>query len=185
MLYYVANIFSFCVCVCLCMILPSALCWFLFCLSSFPVSLSLHLKTSCLLPFFSLPLFSFVSFSHLLTITPLKTSETVLMSDTPFARRCSGEVFVGQSGYFSFSAVLIRGSFWIFVSRRLCMSCVAEATPPPNGVLSNPVCCVDHKSFDRSWCSCLKSDPIPELDPDLNPPQNLSFPETSLSLAPS
>lgn len=75
-------------------------------------------------------------------------------------------------------------SFRIFVSRRLCMSCVAEATPPSNGVLSNPVCCVDRKSFDRSWCSCLKSAPIPELDPDLNPPQNLSFPETSLSSAP-
>lgn len=42
-----------------------------------------------------------------------------------------------------------------------------------------------YKSFDQSWCSCLKSSQIPELALDLNPPHNLCFPETSLLLAPT
>lgn len=96
-------------------------------------------------------------------------------------------VFAGQCGDFSFSPVLIRERTLLNLTICLCMGCVAKTNPPSNnGVFSNPVCCMDCKSF-QSWCTCLKSDPIPKFDPDLNLPQNLSFPETSLSssLAPS
>lgn len=175
MLCFVANMLSFCMRVFVCMFLPSALCWFLLCFSSFPVSLSLHVKTFHHLHSLFLPL---ILLSYFLSPTNSHSLETV------------GDCFNGQ---YSIHALLqwwgVCGTKWLLLNLCLticlCMGCVARTNPPSNnGVFSNPVCCMDCKSF-QSWCTCLKSNPIPEFDPELNPPQNLSFPETSLSLAPS
>lgn len=117
MLYFVANICSFCMCVCLCVHDPSfsimLISVLLLFFPSFLISPCKNLPSSQL---FILASFFFLTFSHQLSVTPLNMLEIVLMSNTPFTHCCGDEVFVGQRGYISFSPVLIRGHFWIFVS---------------------------------------------------------------------
>lgn len=185
MLYNDANIFSFCVCVCICVHDPS---FSIMLISVLPLFFpSFLISPSENIPFSPLFLLASLFFCFFLSLTNHHSLENV---GDCFNVRYSIRTSLQWWGVCGTKRLLFTEcGDDLRILLNLCLTTplhelCAEATPPSNGVLSYPVCCVDCKSFDRSWCSCLKSAPIPELDPDLNPPQNLSFPETSLSSAP-
>lgn len=132
--------------------------------SSSPLWILLHLT-------FFLPLCSF-SLTNLMSF-PWSVFDLLLLKWILHSHvHISDKVFVGLNGQFPLSLVLNRGSIWNFA----CHYASAWALLPRQTLFPMEyqvtlftVC----KLFDQSWCSCLKSSPNPELDPDLNPPHNL------------
>lgn len=126
-LYVVANIFSFCLCVFVCVHVP----FFSIMLISvlllfFPSSLISPCKTFHHFHYLFLFSFFFLTFSHQLTVIPLKMLEIHLMSNTPFAN-CSSEGGVcGTKWLLIQSSVDQRDHLNLCLKICLCMGCVAS-----------------------------------------------------------
>lgn len=163
-----SSLFSYCLDAC-CMFLPSALCRFLFCLSSFPVSLSVHVKPLHYLHFGSFFISLFINF-FLFCLPPTKCHSYGLYLFYCCWSEYSIYVFLQYWG--------VCGTKWGIPSKSGCvqgillnlylrLGSVAEAHFLSCGVLSNTVCFM--KVVWPITVLLLAEQSCPELTPDPKP----------------